>query len=184
MKLGREEVKAVIEQLSPADWHRLEYRSNLLALGLASVSGSDLLQEALTKLMIGDRVFPKNVSPIKVIDNVMRSEASNWREREKDGPIDHYVDVTPLSQPGDEDDDEVLTVVPENPITPERIVESWQLLEAINTAVAEDEEFQELIAVWTLGIKGKNAAEYLGWDMKRYEAASKRLKRRINSTEE
>lgn len=98
-----------------------------------------------------------------------------------DGAIDHHVDVTTLAQSMDDDDDVVLAVIPSTNVTPERIVASRQLMSAIHLLVADDQELQDLVAAWSLEVRGQEAADFLEWDIKRYEAARKRLVRRFDT---
>ena len=54
---------------------------------------------------------------------------------------------------------------------------------AICTAflVAGDEDLEMLVMAWADGLRGEVAAQELGWDKKRYEAARKRLERRLKA---
>jgi len=176
------EVGAALDRLSPADWKVIKYMARKYASGLLLLSPDDLIHESFVALFSGDRRFPHDAKPVNVVINAMRSEASNCREREKDGAVDHHVDVATLSQSMDEDGD--LSVVPSTEITPERIEKNRQLMAAINTLVEDDPELQDLVVVWCLDMKGQDAAEYLEWDMKKYEAARKRLVRRLDKMKE
>lgn len=66
-------------------------------------------------------------------------------------------------------------------MTPERIVESRGDIEAIERLVVNDKELQDVVLIWSLGIRGKDAATELGWEMNKYEAARKRLTRLLES---
>lgn len=176
------EVGPALDRLSPAEWKIIKIMAGNFARGLILLSPNDLIHEACAALLSGDRRFPRNAKPVSVVINAMHSEASNCREREKNGAVDHHVDVATLTQPMDEDGD--LSVVPSTEITPERIAENCQLIEAINTLVEDEPELQDLVAVWCLDMKGQDAAEYLEWDMKKYEAARKRLVRRLEKMKE
>lgn len=176
------EVGAALDRLSPAEWKVIKYMAGQYARGLILLSSNDLIHKTFAALLSGDRRFPRNAKPVNVVINAMHSEASNCREREKDGAVDHHVDVATLTQSMDEEGD--LSVVPSTEITPERIAENRQLMAAINTLVEDDPELQDLVAVWCLDMKGQDAAEYLEWDMKKYEAARKRLVRRLDKMKE
>lgn len=180
--LNPAEVGAALENLSPAEWKKIKIMAGVYAKGLILLSRDDLIQETFAALFSGDRRFPREAKPANVVINAMHSEASNCREREKNGAVDHHVDVATLTQSMDEDGD--LSVVPSTEITPERIAENRQLMAAINTLVEDDPELQDLVAVWCLDMKGQDAAEYLEWDMKKYEAARKRLVRRLDKMKE
>lgn len=121
--------------------------------------------------------------PVMVKVNVMHSEASNCREREQSGAIDHHVDVSAMSQPFD-DDEGLAVVILKNEVTPERILEARRNLSAIEALVADDVDLQDVVVAWSLELRGKEASEYLGWEMNRYEAARKRLVRRLETMKE
>lgn len=189
MSLNRAEVEAVLTNLSPADLRRVKIMARTYAGGLIYLSWEDLIQETYTKLMSGERVFPEDVQPVRVIINAMHSEASNCREREQSGAIDHHVEVYAMSQSVDDGDDYdedkgSAVVTPQNEVTPERILVARRGLSAIEALVADDADLQDVVTAWALGLKGQDAAEYLGWEMNQYEAARKRLVRRLETLKE
>jgi len=179
--LSLAEVEATLCGLSAADWKIIKIMARKYAGGLIHLSPDDLISEAYTALFTGDRVFPRDARPVKVVINAMHSEASNCREHEVDGAIDHHIDVTTLAQTMDDDDDGGLVVIPSTNVTPERDVESRQMMSAIHLLVADDQELQDLVAAWCLEIRGQEAADFLEWDIKQYEAARKRLVRRLDT---
>lgn len=179
--LNPAEVEAALIGLSGADSKRIESMARLYAHGLVLFSPEDLIMETYTALLGGDRVFPRDVKPVSVIINAMHSEASNCRDREKNGAIDHHIDATSQTLPMDEDDDGSLAVLPSTDVTPERVVESRQMISVINSLIADDQELQDLATAWSLEIRGQEAADFLEWDIKRYEAARKRLVRRLST---
>lgn len=182
MSLNRTEVEAVLTKLSPADFKRIKYMSEIYAHGLASMSSEDLRQETFIKLLSEDRVFPSNIRPVTVVINAMHSIASNCRDRESDGPIDHYTQTSTTTQSVHDEEGEVTVLAMDvETITPETILEHAQEFSAIEALIADDSELQEVATVWALGIRGSEAAEYLGWEFNRYEAARIRLVRRLNA---
>ncbi|MEO7622179.1 MAG: hypothetical protein ABIS30_03850 [Gallionella sp.] len=180
MNLSRTEVEAELVLLSPADWQRIKTMARAYCRGLAYLTPEDLIQETYTKLLACERAFPRGVRQVVVVINAMHSEASNCREREKSGAIDYHVDVSSMSQPM-EDDEGTALVIPKNEITPDRILEARREFSAIEALVAGDADLQDVVAAWSLELKGKEATEYLGWEMNRYEAARKRLVRRLDT---
>lgn len=179
--LSLAEVEAALRDLSAADWKIIKIMARKYAYGLIHLSPDDLVSEAYMALFTRGRVFPRDARPVNVVINAMHSEASNCREREMDGAIDHHVDVTTLAQSMDDDDDGCLAVIPSTNVTPERVVASRQLMSAIHLLVADDQELQDLVAAWSLEVRGQEAADFLEWDIKRYEAARKRLVRRLDT---
>lgn len=183
MNLSRIEVEAELTRLSPVDYRRIKIKARTYSRGLAYLSAEDLIQETYIKLLSGERIFPKNVRPIVVIISAMHSESSNCRAREQSGAIDHHADVSEISQFSN-DDESTTVVIPRNELTPERILIARRGISAIEGLVADDADLQDIATAWTLGLKGEEAFEYLGWEMNRYEAARKRLMRRLETMKE
>lgn len=183
MNLNRAEVETALTSLSPADFRRIKIMACTYARGLTYLSPEDLIQGTYIKLLSGERVFPRDARPAKVLINVMHSEASNCREREQSGAIDHHVDVSPMSQSND-DDEGTAVVIPKYEVTPERILEARRVFSAIEALVADDADLQDVVVAWSLELRGKDASQYLGWEMNRYEAARKRLVRRLETMKE
>ena len=180
MSLSRTEVETALNGLSPADYQRIKIMARTYALGLTYLTAEDLIQETYLKLIAGERVFPRGVRPATVVISAMHSEASNCREREQTGAVDHYVDVSAMSQPIDDDEDTAV-VIPRNEVTPDRILDARRDFSAIEALVADDADLQDVVVAWSLELRGAAASEYLEWDMKRYEAARKRLVRRLGT---
>lgn len=184
MNLSHMEVEAELTRLSPADIRRIRMMARTYSRGLTYLSYEDLMQETYNKLLAGERIFPKNIPPVVVVITAMRSESSNCREREQLGAIDHHVDVSAISQSQCGDDESTTVVIPQNELTPERILIARSEIAAIEAAVADDADLQDVVAAWSLGLRGKEASEYLGWEVNRYEAARKRLMRRLETIKE
>lgn len=183
MTLTRLEIEETLAQLTAADLQRINNKACTYAQGLVHMSPKDLIQEVFVKFLTGDRVFPRNARPVIVIINAMHSEASNCRDHERSGAIDHHVDISELSQEI-EDDEGTAVVVPRHEVTPERILIAQWDLTMIEALVADSSELQELVVAWALGLRGEAAASDLGWSMNQYEAARKRLVRRLESMKE
>ncbi len=184
LNLNRTEIEAALTSLSPANLQRIKIMANTYSRGLTYLSADDLIQETYTKLLAGDRVFPGEVLPVAVVIHAMHSEASNCRAREQSGAIDHHVDISALTQSFDDDENTTTVVIPKNEITPERILQAVSGLLAIEALVVDDADLQDVVAAWSMALRGKEAADYLGWEMNRYEAARKRLTRRLDSMKE
>lgn len=185
VSLSKDEVYRVLEQLSDDDYQRIRYKARIYARGLVNMSAEDLIQETFTALLGQDRNFPSNVAPVVVVMNAMHSEASNLRERETAGAIDHFVDVSGIVS-DDADDDEAggISVIPRTEVTPERIVSGQELIKQLIDSLSNEPDLQDLAAAWGMELTSQEAADFLGWDMKQYEAARKRLNRRLNGVKE
>lgn len=185
VSLSKDEVYRVLEQLSDEDYQRIRYKARTYARGLVNMSAEDLIHETFTALLGQDRDFPSDVAPVVVVMNAMHSEASNLRERETTGAIDHFVDVSEIVC-DDADDDEAggISVIPRTEVTPERIVSGQKLFKQLMDSLANEPDLQDLAVAWGMELTSQEAADSLGWDMKQYEAARKRLNRRLNGGKE
>jgi len=180
MNLNQTEVADALAKLSPADFKRIKYMAQAYAHGLASLSHEDLMQEAYSKLLSEDRVFPADHRPVTVIINVMHSISSNCRDREISGAVNHYAQSSTISQSIDDEDSEGESMVMAvEEITPEKSLEDKQDFSAIEAMLNDDSELLEVATAWALEVRGSAAAAYLGWDMARYDAARVRLFRRL-----
>lgn len=176
--LSLAEVDAALRALPPADWERALRLARFRAGGLADWTGESLLSEALAKLLAGERVWRRGVSALKTLKNVLHSLASNDRKKQTGAPIDRFATVD-VGAGGTEDEDHMPGVIAVDDRSPESIVDGRSQLVAIEKLVADDEDAQMVLMAWSEGIRGKAAAEDLGFDMKRYDAARKRLERKL-----
>jgi DNA-directed RNA polymerase specialized sigma24 family protein len=181
-RLSRADVEAQLRNLSAADWSRAESIAKGLCAGIPTLEPADLLQETMTKLLQGVRVWRPGLHPLVVLKSTMHSEASNARKRAKHGAIDHNVEVAEVV--ADADDDSPSAEVPAvAELTAEDMAAQRELLAAVEAAVAGDESLELLTMAWADGLRGDEAAKELGWDKKTYEAARKRLTRRLDNIE-
>ncbi|MHB1099543.1 MAG: hypothetical protein ACYCZR_08320 [Burkholderiales bacterium] len=176
--LSLAEVDAALRTLLPADWERALRLARFRAGGLADWTGESLLSEALAKLLAGERVWRRGVSALQTLKNVLHSLASNDRKKQTGAPIDRFATVD-VGAGGTEDEDHMPGVIAVDDRSPESIVDGRSQLVAIEKLVADDEDAQMVLMAWSEGIRGKAAAEDLGFDMKRYDAARKRLERKL-----
>lgn len=175
--LSLAEVDAMLRALSPADWARALRLARFRAGGLADWTGDDLLSEAFVRLLAGERIWRRGVSTLQTLKNVLHSLASNERKKQIGAPIDRHKTVDVGA--GNDEDESLPTVVTVDDRSPESIIDSRSQLAEIQRLVADDEDIQMLLMAWSDGVRGKAAAEELGFDMKRYDAARKRLERKL-----
>ncbi|MBN8282764.1 hypothetical protein [Zoogloea sp.] len=179
-RLAPHEVETALSQMDGADWARAERMARALVCGVHEITSEDLLQEALTKLLSGERRFPRSSHPLVVLKTAMHSEASNLRRRAIKGPIDGHVTVT-----ADYDDELDEPFGPQveavDSRTPEDAVVAKDQLEYIYKCLEGDEELELVAMAWADGLRGQDAADAAGLDMKAYDAARKRLDRKLSS---
>ncbi len=178
-RLTLHEVEATLHQMDAADWKRAERLARALVGGLHEFTSEDLLHEACTKLMSGERRFPRNLHPLVVLKTAMHSEASNFRRRAIKGPIDEHVTV---AADCDDESDEPFGPQAEavDSRTPEDAVVARDQLEYIYKCLEGDEELELVAMAWADGLRGQDAADAAGLDMKAYDAARKRLDRKLS----
>lgn len=176
--LSTTEVDQALQDLSGADWARAKSECRWISGNLPGFSGNDLLQEACVRLLAGGRHWKRGVPAVVTLKNVMRSIASDTRESIKDGPMDVYA-VVDEGADAEVDDESVAGVCAVELQTPDRVADANAQLAALQEAVMGDDDAQLLLMAWAEGLYGKDAAEELGFDMKRMDAARKRLERRI-----
>lgn len=174
-RLSTAEVEAEFRNFSGADWKRALSLARMRAVGLPDWTPEALLGEAILKLQSGDRVWRRGVHALVTLKVAMRSIASNERKKARYAPIDehHSVDVG-AGESGDSDDVQTL-VQPRDDRDPAEIVDARSQLAYVEKLVSGDKDAEDVLAAWSLGLRGKEAAKELGFEMNRYEAARKRL---------
>lgn len=170
------EVDAVLRAMTPAQWEKALRLARFRAAGLPHWSGESLLAEALAKLLAGDRVWRRGVDALVTLANVMHSLASNDRKKERNAPIDRFATV---DMGAGVDEDEPCGVSSPDDRSPMAVADAKSQLAAIEKLVEDDEDAQMVLMAWAEGLRGKEAAADLGFDMKRYDAARKRLERKL-----
>lgn len=178
LTLSRQEIEDLLTNFSPADWKRAKVIAATFSGGLTGWSPEDLLQEALTKLMEGKRVWHANLHPLVVLKSVMHSISSNIRNRIETGPIDEGIVLDPTAEL---EYDVTPTAHGIVSTTPEDIASGKQQLAEIYAALAGDEEIELLAMAWSDGIRGQDAIVELDWEKKKHDAARKRLLRRLEA---
>lgn len=179
VRLSRVEIEGALSEFTPADWRRAEYIAAAASAGLVGWTAGDLLQEAMTKLLDGDRTCPQGVPPLVMLKTAMRGIASNIRKHDASSPIDGEVSTSHFDK--SESDDERPVVEGKSASTPHTQAAVLEALATIEKLVGDDEELALVTVAWSEGFRGDDAAEALGWDKKKYEAARKRLTRRMGT---
>ncbi len=176
--LQRSEVEAALVHLvqDSGEMARVVKLARVLANGLRAMDGEDLLGKAMVLLLAARRNWPRGLSTLVVLKGVMRSIASNTRKT-----LD-YLLANDLGAPSDEDADEESSPLAEGvsqESDPAQAVEGESELAAIQNAVKGDEELEFLVEALAEGLTGMGIATELGWGGKKYDAARKRLSKRL-----
>jgi DNA-directed RNA polymerase specialized sigma24 family protein len=174
--LSTQEIESAISAFSPAEWAKADRMAQFFANNLPGMTGEDLLQEAMVKFLAGERVWPTDLPSLIVLKNAMRSIASN--ERKKYLSVDANIQIgAPESGAELEDTREFIETTSD--ITPLDILDGQRQLEAAYAQVAGDEDAELVLMAWADSMRGKEAAEAVGLDAKRYDAARNRLIRKL-----
>ena len=179
-RMSPSEIEAALTQMSAADWRRAEKIAQSAAAGLLGMTGEDLLQGTLVKLLSGERRCPREHHILVVLKTAMHSKASNARKRSINGPINERVAV--MANGSDElDEPHIQMVDSEDTRTPEDAIVASSQIDFISRQLEDDEEAALVAMAWADGLRGKEAAEEVGLDMKTYDAVRKRLDRKLSS---
>lgn len=182
-RLSPAEVKLELEKMSPADWVRVERIAMRAFTSPGAASHEDLLQEACAKLLGGERVWHRGYPAVPAIASVLDSMASNMRKRITNGPIDGHT----LVESDDAMEDTSVLVHNAEPIqtvTPEMLTSDAQQVARVERLIGEDDDAVLVACEWAEGRRGQEAIESLGMEKNQYEAARKRLVRRLASMED
>ncbi|MGO8063602.1 hypothetical protein ACC716_36175 [Rhizobium johnstonii] len=85
--LSLAEVGRLLSRQRQADLLRLAALAETWVRGAPRREASDLLNEALTRILSGDRPWPANISLHAFLSQVMRSIASQWRHEDMREPL-------------------------------------------------------------------------------------------------
>ena len=174
-RLTFQEVQNALALLSDADLKRAERIADFLARGLPGMKGEDLLHEVYVKLLSGERRFPRNVHPVKVLKSAMHSEASNARKGARASPIDPRVQIVTASQ----SEDSGPRVDGADRRSPEVELLASEQFTALIATCAGDPDAELVIMAWADGLKGADAQEATGLCAKAFDAARKRATRKL-----
>ncbi|APA86021.1 hypothetical protein BJG93_11880 [Paraburkholderia sprentiae WSM5005] len=178
-RLSKREVEEELLKLSEADWARAEVYAGFLSRSLAGCDGNDLLQMAMEKFLNMRRRWPRGLEPLKALFGAMRSISSNELKKQTKGPIDTFAVVSTTDEPPPEEGQLQAYASATTQETPEDVLVGRQLVWQIEADLADDDEAGLLFMVWIDRTRGAEAAAVLGWNKKRFDAARKRLLRRL-----
>jgi DNA-directed RNA polymerase specialized sigma24 family protein len=176
--LQRAEVDAALNSLvqDSGAMARALKMARVIAHGLPAMGAEDLLQQAMMLVVAERRKWPRGLSTLLMLKGVMRSIA--YRTRRKP----NYVLAEDLGSPSEEDFEIESSPLAEG-VSPEadpaRALQGESELLAVQKAVEGEETLELLVEALAEGLTGKGIAQELGWDQKQYDAARKRLSRRL-----
>jgi RNA polymerase sigma-70 factor (ECF subfamily) len=167
------ETTRAIRALSDVDLLRLKALARVWARGLpGGLDWTDVLNEAIARVLDGSRRWPPGVSLLALLSGVMRSICDDyWRRARRDlellVPREDFADLT---APGEE---------AESPPDPERVLAAGQALAAIDRLFADDRPALQIIAGLADGLTAKEICRLYGMSECQYDTARKRMRRAI-----
>jgi DNA-directed RNA polymerase specialized sigma24 family protein len=171
--LTSQEIESVLRGFSDADWARASKMAEFYSHNVPGITSDDLLQTAIVKFLSGFRRWPEKTAPLVVLSKVLKSIANGIRKKE-DRVFDPNVQI---QFSDDEDLREVVEPVDETSI-PDKLF-ARNLLQTIEQLVQGDEIAELVLMAWAEGLRGIEAAEATGLTAKEYDAARKRLDRKL-----
>jgi len=169
------ETALAVKLVTDMDLLRLKTIARLHARGLPpDVSWDDLLQEALTRVLVGSRRQPDGVPVVAFLAGVMRSlKTEHWRHvlKESGGDLPLRIDQTH----GDSRDVELCDPLP----SPERLLSAQQELTAIERLFADDAMALRIIAGLGEGLSAEQIRAAMGISKTDYDSARRRMRRRL-----
>jgi DNA-directed RNA polymerase specialized sigma24 family protein len=176
--LQRAEVDAALVRLvqDAGAMARALKMARVIAHGLPAMEAQDLLQKAMMLMLAERRKWPRGLSTLGMLKGVMRSVA--YRARRKPD----YILAEDLGFPSEEGDESDMSPLAEGAAPeadPARAVQGESELIAVQNAVKGEETLELLVEALAEGLTGIGIAQELGWDAKKYDAARKRLSRRL-----
>jgi DNA-directed RNA polymerase specialized sigma24 family protein len=182
------ETALALKLVTEMDLLRLKTLARLHARGLPpDVSWEDLLQEALTRVLTGDRKVPRDVSPVAFLAGVMRSlRSEHWRRfeagrgggrgrRRAGAPSDYRAYRTRAAALRAVDRE--VGEAPDPAADPERSVVAMQELNAIERLFAADPVALGIIDGLGEGLAPEQIRSALGLSKTDYDSARRRMRR-------
>jgi DNA-directed RNA polymerase specialized sigma24 family protein len=167
------ETALALKLLSEMDLLRLKAIARLHARGLPpDVSWEDLLQEALTRILVGSRVRPEEVGMVAFVAGVMRSLRTEHRRRA------HAKSRS--RQPGEigEDAQDVRDIELRDPGPgPERALSAAQELATIERLFADDPPALQILTGLGEGLSAEQIRKVFRMSETDYESTRKRMRR-------
>jgi DNA-directed RNA polymerase specialized sigma24 family protein len=154
---------------------RLKTIARVYARGLPpDVAWDDLLQEALTRIVLGARQQPEGVTMVAFVAGIMRSlRADHWRRvgRRSDG--NEAVRFDRIGDGSREVD------LPDPAPGPERSLSAQQELRAIESLFADDPVVWKIIAGLGQGLSAEQTRGAMGISKTDYDSARRRMRRTL-----
>jgi RNA polymerase sigma-70 factor (ECF subfamily) len=154
------------------DLLRLKSIARVYARGLPpDVAWTDLLQEAVARVLNGTRRAPEGVPVVAFLAGVMKSiRAEHWRRVRRQGRADDSSREALLRESEQ---------LPDSAPDPERTLLAQSELQAITRRFANDPLILQIIAALADGLSAEEICTSLGLTRTEYDSARKRMRRAL-----
>lgn len=166
-----------LELVSQMDLLRLKAIARVYARGLPpEVTWEDLLQEALTRVIVGSRRRPQGVTMVAFVAGILRSlRAEHWRRAARESGGDDILRID-----HEHDDSRALALALSDPAPgPERALSARQELGAIRQLFADDPTAAKIIEGLGEGLSAEQIRRSTGLARTDYDSARKRIRRAL-----
>ena len=177
--VSADDLREAVSSLTDLELAKLRYRAKFWAGSLGRYAmgrdWEDLLNEALVQMLNGQRSWNPEVGIVRFIDQAMRSIRWSWLAKGERSGVTGVVRVA--STDSAQDSDEV--ALPEASSSPEALAADREILDKIEALFAEDSDASNVLTGYALGMKGPELREQAGLSEKEFEAARRRIRRRL-----
>jgi DNA-directed RNA polymerase specialized sigma24 family protein len=164
-----------LDLVSQMDLLRLKAIARVYARGLPpEVTWEDLLQEALTRVIVGSRRRPEGITTVAFVAGILRSlRAEHWRRATRESGGDDILRI-------DHEHDDSLALALSDPTPgPERALSARQELIAIRQLFADDPTASKIIEGLGEGFSAEQIRRSTGLSKTDYDSARKRIRRAL-----
>ena len=179
------EVNAAIDALTHDELKALEAfahkRITMLGKKQFGRARNDLFQEAITRLLSGNRSWYKDVDFAHYLYWAMKSISDSWINSEKEVCPDVSLDQARLT--GDGDNWNPLANIPSNLPNPERLASDKEELERIERLLQDDPAALQILGFLRQGFKGPDIQHATGLTPAAYETIVKRMRSKVRRSQ-
>jgi len=174
--LSPAEQALALKLVTEMDLLRLKAIARLHARGLPpDVGWDDLLQEAITRVLVGSRKVPEDVPMVAFIAGIMRSlRTEHWRRHARGFGHERVL----LDHTAGEPERDIVELRDPSP-TPERALAAEQELAAIARLFADDPVALRILACLGEGMSAEQIRVVTGLSKTDYDSARKRMRRAL-----
>jgi len=178
---GSDEVEEAVKRLSRPQLLRLENyaKKRIRGLGRANEGRdhNDLMQEAITRTLTGQRHWNKSVTFVVHLFGVIQSISNHWGEQFDPESAQLESEITRTSPEGK--DSFHLHDAPSTLPNAEHVLSAKQEIERIESLFAKDQKALDVIGGWRSEMTGPEIQEVLEISKTEYETIARKIRRNV-----